>query len=335
MGTMKAAVIDRYGEPDELRIAEVPRPRPGARDLLIRVVATSVNPVDSKQRLGTQKMIVRKEFPAILGMDLSGVVEEVGPGVSRYAPGDLVWSSPSHKRPGTWAEFACVDEAEVAPKPPSLSHEEAASLPLVALTAWECLHDGRGVGQGSRVFIQAGSGGVGTAAIQIARHAGAEVTTTCSARNAELVTSLGASRVVDYREEDYVAVVEPQDHVLESLGPHEWDRALRITRPGGEISVISTGLPEAVGRWGAVLGPVFMLGPMARAWATAKLSGVAFRPVVRHANGQTLAHIGELVEEGAIRPVIDDVLPLADIIEANRRIESGRTRGKLVIRVAS
>lgn len=335
MGTMKAAVIDRYGEPDELRIAEVPRPRPGLRDLLIRVVATSVNPVDSKQRLGTQKMIVRKEFPAILGMDLSGVVEEVGPGVSRYAPGDLVWSSPSHKRPGTWAEFACVHEDEVAPKPPSLSHEEAASLPLVALTAWECLHDGRGVGQGSRVFIQAGSGGVGTAAIQIARHAGAEVTTTCSARNAELVTSLGASRVVDYREEDYVAVVEPQDHVLESLGPHEWDRALRITRPGGEISAIATGLPGAVARWGAVLGPVFMLGPMARAWLTSRLSGVAFRPVVRHANGRTLARIGELVEEGAVRPVIDDVLPLADIVEANRRIESGRTRGKLVIRVAS
>jgi alcohol dehydrogenase len=334
VSTMRAAVIDAYGPAENLRLAEVPMPIPGPRDLLVRVMASSVNPVDTKQRLGIQRVVVRKTMPAILGMDVSGIVEAVGAEVTRFAPGDAVWSSPSHTRPGCWAEYVCVLESEAAPKPPSLSHPEAASIPLVGLTAWECLVDGPGVRRGDKVLVQAGAGGVGTFAIQLARHLGAEVSSTNSPRNDELVLGLGAARTVDYRAENYWDVLPPQDHVLESIGPAMWGRSLQVLRRGGHMASIATGMPEYVGRFGPVFGVVAVAVAMGTSIARGALSGRRVRHVVRHAHGETLARIGALVEEGTVRAVVEDVLPLADIAEANRRVESGRTRGKIVVEVA-
>lgn len=333
MSAMRAAVIDRYGSPDVIRIAEVPRPAPGAGDVLVRVVATSVNPVDCKQRQGIQRAIVRKTMPAILGMDLSGVVEQVGAGVTAFAVGDAVWSSPGHKRPGTYAEFVVVEQGALALKPPSLSHAEAASLPLVALTAWDCLVTAAKLGPGQRVLIQAGSGGVGTVAIQLARHLGAEVVTTCSAANAQLVSDLGAHRVIDYRSEDFAETLEGLDVVLECMGPAVWSDALRVVRPGGVVTAIATGFPTAAKRWGPWLAPLAVVWTLVSGVIGARLRGKRLVPVVRKASGANLAAIGKIVEAGGLRPVIDRTFPLADLAEAHRYSETGRTRGKIVIEV--
>jgi NADPH:quinone reductase-like Zn-dependent oxidoreductase len=333
MSTMRAAVIDRYGSPDVFRIAEVPRPSPGPGDVLVRVIATSVNPVDCKQRQGIQRAVIRKNMPAILGMDVSGVVEQVGAGVTDFAVGDAVWSSPAHKRPGTYAEYVCVEQEFVALKPPSISHAEAASLPLVALTAWDCFVTAAKLGPGQRVLIQAGSGGVGTIAIQIAKHLGAEVITTCSAANAQMVSALGADRVIDYRSENFAEVLDGLDVVLESMGPTVWSDALKVVGPGGHVTAIATGFPSAAKRWGPWLAPIVVGWTLLTGVLGARLRGKRLSPVIRRASGANLAKIGEMVEAGTLRPVIDRTFPLSELAEAHRYSETGRARGKIVIEV--
>ena len=330
---MTAAVIDRYGAPDVFRVAEVPRPTPGPGDLLVKVLATSVNPVDCKQRQGIQRAVVRKAMPAILGMDVSGIVEAVGPGVTAFAPGDAVFSSPSHKRPGTYAQYVVIGQEEAAPKPPSLSHVEAASLPLVGLTAWDCLVGAAHLSAGQSVLIQAGSGGVGTVAIQLAKHLGAHVATTCSAGNAQLVSELGADRVIDYRTDAFVDVLSDLDVVLECMGPHVWRDARAVLRPGGVVTAIATGFPEAAKRWGPWVAPLVVGWTIGAGIVGARLRGRRLAVVVRGASGENLARLGALVESGAIKPVIERAFPLADIAEAHRVAETGRTRGKIVIEV--
>ncbi len=332
--TMQAAVIRAYGPPENLEIAQVPRPEPGPRDVLVRVVASSVNPVDVKQRSGAQRVVVPKAMPAILGMDVSGVVEAVGAEVTKFVAGDLVWSSPTHKRPGTWAEYVAIDESEVGLKPPSLDHEQAASLPLVALTAWECLVEGPGVKEGDKVLVQAGSGGVGTAAIQIAKYLKAEVATTCSERNHELVRSLGADVAIDYRTQDFWEVLPPQDHVLESIGPAAWAHAMQVLRRGGHMASITTGMPDFVKSYGPYLGVARTAWAMVSSMVVGRLRGVRVRHVLRDASGDKLDRLSQMVEAGRLKPVVEEVLPLEAIAEANRRVESGRTRGKIVVRVA-
>ncbi len=332
MSTMKAAVIDGYGPPDVFRLADVPRPSPGPGDVLVKVVATSVNPVDCKQRQGIQRAVIRKKMPAILGMDVSGVVEQVGSGVTSFAVGDAVWSSPGHKRPGSYAEYVSVEQEFVAPKPPSLTHAEAASLPLVALTVWDCFEAAR-LGPGQRVLIQAGSGGVGTIAIQIAKHLGAEVITTCSAANAQMVSDLGADRVIDYRRENFVDVLEGLDVVLESMGPTVWSDALKVVRPGGTVTAIATGFPAAAKRWGPWLAPLVVGWTLLSGVVVGRVRGKRLVPIVRKASGANLAKIGEMIEAGALRPVIDRTFPLSDLAAAHRYSETGRARGKIVIEV--
>lgn len=334
MSTMRAAVIDGYGSADVFRIADVPKPAPERpRDLLVRVVASSVNPVDTKQRAGIQRAVAPKRMPAILGMDVSGVVEAVGPGVTKFAVGDEVWSSPSHKRPGTYAEYVVIGEEEAASKPPSLTHAEAASLPLVALTAWDCLVTHANLQRGQRVLIQAGSGGVGTVAIQIARHLGAEVIATCSAANAQLVAGLGADQVVDYRSQDPVDVVRDVDVVLESLGPPAWADALRMTRKGGVVTAIATGFPTAAKRFGPWLAPLVVGLTLGSGVLRARLQGKRLVPVLRAASGANLERLGALVASGELKPVIDRTFSLDAIADAHRANETGRTRGKIVIKV--
>ena len=332
---MRAVELARYGEASELRLARVPPPEPKPRQLLVRVHAAAVNPVDCKIRKGTHRAVIRPALPVTLGMDLSGVVERVGRDVTRFAVGDEVFASPNHRTMGSYAELAVVDEAELAPKPQNLTHQQAASLPLVALTAWDALIRHGRVQRGERVLVQAGAGGVGTIAIQLAKWLGAEVLATCSAPNAELVSSLGADEVIDYRSERYEERARGVDAIVESLGPEHLLRALHTVRRGGRILALTTGLPEAVDRFGPWLGVLSASTRLAGFVIRARLSrNVRVRPLSRKPCGQTLAEIGTLVENGQLRPVIDSVFSLEDAAAAHRRVESGRSRGKVVLAVA-
>jgi alcohol dehydrogenase len=332
--SLRAARIHRYGSVDELVVEETPKPTPGPGQLLISVIATAVNPIDWKMRAGVQSVAVRRTMPTILGMDVSGLVAEVGPGVTEFAVGDAVFSSPDHTRDGTYAEYVVVPASQVAIKPTSITHAEAASIPLVGLTAWDCLVRAASVQSGDRVLIHAGSGGVGTFAIQLAKHLGAEVATTCSARNAALVTELGADRVVDYTAEKFNEVLPPQDVILEAMGGDVLDRSLGMLTRGARLASINSGMGPRVERWGPGLGLVATI--VATIWMVIfqrVVRGVRVTPVMRRADGEALAKIAALVDAGAIRPLIDRVVPLDEIADAHRYGETGRARGKIVIQV--
>ena len=229
-----------------------------------------------------------------------------------------------------------VSESELARKPASLTHEQAASLPLVALTAWDALVTRGHLRQGERVLIQAGAGGVGSVAIQIAKHFGAEVLATCSRGNVERVRELGADVIIDYGAERYEDVARGAEMIVDSLGPAHWRRELTTVQRGGRIIGLTTGLPEAAKRFGPALGMAYALTQIASFVIRARLSkNVRFVPMSRAPSGETLTRIAELVEAGALRPVIDSVLPLEQAAEAHRRVEGGHCHGKVVLAVAS
>lgn len=331
---MKAALFHQYGDADVLRVEDVPDPTAGPRDVLIRVHAASVNPVDCKIRSGAQRALIHYRLPQITALDVSGEVIAVGARVTRFKVGDAVISSPTHRRPGTCAELVAIDESAVALKPARIDHFQGAALPLAGLTAWASLVDAMRVQPGQRVFIQAGAGGVGTIAIQLAKHLGAEVATTCSARNVGFVRSLGADRVIDYNAERYEQVLGEQDSVLESIGGEANARSLAVLKRGGRMSLVVSGIPEAVKKHGAYGGVARAIAAQAGfivgAWWQKR---VAVKMVVRPTDGAMLQRLADVVESGAVTPVVDAVLPLADIAEAHRRVESGRTRGKIVIQL--
>ena len=332
---MRAARIHRYGSADELVVEDAPVPTPGRGQVLVRVICAAVNPIDWKMRGGAQAAVIRRPFPLILGLDCSGIVEAVGPGVTAWAPGDAVFSSPDHKRDGTYAEFVVIPQDQLAAKPTTLTHAQAAALPLVGLTAWDCLVRSADLQAGEKVLIHAGAGGVGTFAIQLARHLGAEVSTTCSPRNAELVRSLGADRVVDYRSEQFDQVLPPQDVVLECLGGETLTRSLGLLRRGGRLASINSGMPANVKTHGPVLGLVVTLLLNLQVLITQRLfHGVRFAMVLRKSDPAVLARIAELVDAGEIRPIIDREVDLGDIADAHRYGETGRAQGKIVVRVA-
>ncbi|MEZ4225116.1 MAG: NADP-dependent oxidoreductase [Polyangiaceae bacterium] len=330
---MTAVVFDRYGGPEVLRLTRSPLPRVGPSDVLVAVKATSVNPVDCKIREGVQRALVHVKLPAILGMDVAGVVTEVGSSVTRFRVGDEVFASPNHRRMGTYAEFASVADAELAIKPSNITYEQAASLPLVALTAWDALIAWGKIESGERVLIQAGSGGVGSIAIQLAKARGAKVLATCSTRNVELVRGLGADEVIDYTQEDWAERAKGVDLIVDALGPDEVERAAGVVREGGRVISLSNGLPEATERHGAWLGTASALARVGRMAAGAWLRRrVRVIPMARRTSGENLRQIAALVEEGRIRPLIDSVMPLEEIVSAHQRVEAGRCRGKVVLK---
>jgi NADPH:quinone reductase-like Zn-dependent oxidoreductase len=334
MSTMRAMTIRAYGDPGVLHEEEVPKPSPGERDLLVRVHAAAVNPVDWKIRSGGQRNIIHYRFPWILGLDVSGVVEAVGPRVTGFSVGDEVWSSPTHRRPGSYAEYTCIDEREAARKPKNLGHVEAASIPLVGLTAYQCLVEKGKLRSGQTVLVHAGSGGVGAFAVQLAKHLGATVITTCSAKNADFVRELGADRVVDYTKESFGDVVHDVDLVLDSLGEPAFEGNLRAVRRGGRISNITVDLSRHVERYGPFLSVFTVAGRMIAMHVVPFVKkGVRFRHVIKRSDGAQLAEIATLVEQGAIRPTIDRVLPLAQAAEAHRLSETHHARGKIVLEV--
>lgn len=329
---MRAAVFDTYGPADVFQIREIPPPSlRNGHDVRVAIHASSINPVDWKIRAGYQRGVIRYSLPRVTGMDLSGVVTEVGAAVTKFAVGDEVFASPHHHAPGTYAEETVVAEAELAKKPSNLTHVEAATLPLVGLTAWGCLMPKLAERTGQNVFIMAGSGGVGTFAIQLARHHGAYISTTCSQRNHALVTELGADLAIDYHTTEFQDVLSDQDIVLDSLGLEASQHALGIVRKGGRLASIMSGMPENTSAYGPTLGAVATGYGVVRLRIQGWLRGITATTVIRDANGETLAQIAALVEQGAIKPVVDHVFPLDQIADAHRYGESGRIRGKVAI----
>ncbi|MBS2021399.1 MAG: NADP-dependent oxidoreductase [Deltaproteobacteria bacterium] len=316
-------------------MAEVAQPMPTARQIRVRVHAAAVNPIDAKIRAGSLRAIIRPALPFTPGMDVSGVVDAVGAQVTRFKPGDEVFASPSHKTMGSYAEFVCFDEREAAPKPRNLDHVQAASLPLVGLTAWDALTKHLRVQQGQSVLIHAGAGGLGTIAIQLAKHLGARVYTTCSAGNVAFVKSLGADVAIDYAKEDYAQVAKDVDAVVESLGGEHMDRAIQLVKRGGRVALLTSGMADGVKRFGLALGVLHTAGRLLSIALKARFTrGVVAFPMNRRADGESLAKLGALVEQGVIKPVIDSVLSLDQIVLAHEKVESGRCRGKVVLAIA-
>ena len=331
---MKAFAIDRYK--GALTRRDLPDPMPGPNDVVVAIAATSVNPIDLKLRDGAFKAILPKKMPLILGGDLAGVVLAVGANVRRFKVGDEVYAHPDNDRIGTFAERIAIGEADLALKPVSLDMAHAASLPLVALTAWQVLVERAQVKPGHKVLIHAGSGGVGTIAIQLAKHLGASVATTTSTGNVDLVRNLGADVIVDYRNDDFTKVLSGYDVVLNSLGPDVLEKSLSVLKPGGKLVSISGPPDPAFGRQiGAGWVVRQLLGRLSsKIRNNAKKRGVDYSFLFMRADGAQLAEIAKLVDAGTIRPVIDSVFGFAETPAAMARVASGRARGKVVIQVA-
>ncbi len=328
---MKAVVFHNYGGPEVLRIEDVAEPVVGARDVLVAVHATSVNPVDAKARAGGNRGAMRYKLPWILGLDVSGVVEKIGAEVTAFVVGDAVWSTPSHKRPGCYAERVAIHQDELSLKPTNLSHAEAASLPLVGLTAMQCLLPRLSQRAGQRVFIQAGAGGVGSVAIQIAKAFDAWVATTASPKNQALVTDLGADLVIDYRTAAFEDVLTNIDVALDCLGAVERTKALAIMARGGRLATINADLPAMTKKYGPSLA-LRAVG-LKLMWfklqtATRGLDGAS---VIKRTSAAQLAQLAEMVQSGAVRPVIDSIRPMDEIVSAHAHMDTGRARGKIVL----
>ena len=331
---MKAFVVERFSK-DGLRATEVPEPELGDNDVLIQVHAAGVNPLDSKIRNGEFKLLLPYRLPLILGNEAAGIVLRVGPRVQRFKAGDEVYARPDKGRIGTFAERIAIDQADVALKPKTLGIEEAASIPLVALTAWQALVDRAKLKRGEKILIHAGSGGVGTIAIQLAKHLGARVAATTSSANLDFVKSLGADVGVDYKSEDFEEALQDYDVVLNSLDARTLRKSLNVLKPGGKlISISGPPDPEFAQEMGLNWGVRQVTGLLSyRIRKAAKRRGVSYSFLFMKASGDQLREIGALVDAGALRPVVDRVYPIESIEKALAHVESGRAKGKVVVRL--
>ncbi|MEV7676414.1 NADP-dependent oxidoreductase [Streptomyces sp. NPDC088752] len=307
---MRAVVVERWGGPENLVERDVERPEPGLNEVLVRVHAAGVNPVDWKTR-ASGALIGWGSVPAV-GWDVSGTVEAVGPGVGHLRPGDEVFGMPLFPRQaGAYAEYVVAPARHLAPKPASLTHVEAAALPLAGLTAWQALVDAADVRPGERVLVHAAAGGVGHLAVQIAKARGAYVIGTASAAKHALVRELGADEVVDYREVRFEDVLRDVDVVLDGIGGETAERSLKVLRPGGRLITLPG--PDDV---------------------PAAPDGVRAVWVLVEPDHLGLRELAALVERGELRPVADTVLPLAEAAKAHAIGEEGRTTGKIVLTVS-
>lgn len=307
---MKAVVIDRYGGSDELRMRDMPLPELGETDLLIEVFAASVNPVDWKIREGYLKESLGYRFPLILGWDAAGIVSAVGPKVTRFAIGDEVFSRTDIRRNGAYAEFVAVDERYVAQKPANISFAEAASIPLVGLTAWQALIDVAGITEGQRVLVHAGSGGVGSFAVQLAKVRGAFVITTCSTPHLSFVRSLGPDQIIDYTRSDF-RELRDLDIVFDTVGGEIYRDSFQSLKPHGVlVSILEQPDRDLMEK-----------------------TGVRARYLFMKPDGGQLAQIGELVGNGTIRPAVGRVFPLEEVRKAHELSASRHAEGKIVLQI--
>jgi NADPH:quinone reductase len=316
MEHMKAAVLNAFGGAESFEIQTVPKPVPKPEQVLVRVCATSINPVDYQTRRGDYQDLI--QLPAIIGVDVSGVIEAVGAAVTEFKVGDEVYYSPQvFDQSGSYAQYHVADAAIVALKPTNLSHTEAACFPVAGGTAWNCLVIRGNLQVGETVLIHAGAGGVGSIAIQLAKAMGAYVFATCSSKNRDLVTELGADRAIDYKNEDYVEVIRQEtglgvDLVLDTIGGKTIQRSLEIIRPFGRlVSIVDIAEPQSLlEAWGKNLTIHFVFTSQYRA---------------------KLEALTKLIERNQLRPVIDSILPWDRVVEAHQRLERGGMQGKIVL----
>ena len=332
---MKALTFKRYGKSPDIGFADIPRPTLKADELLVQVHAAGVNPIDYVIPTGMFKPVLHFQLPATLGSDLAGVVTEVGSGVTRFKPGDAVYASIFDLGTGSIAEFAVVPESAAALKPANLDFVQAASIPMVALTSWQALKERLNLRAGQKVFIPAGSGGIGTFAIQLAKHLGAKVGTTTSTGNVELVRRLGADEVVDYKKQDFEKVLRGYDAVLGTVRGDAIEKSIGILKPGSKIVSLIGPLDAAFAqarRLNFVLK--FVFGLMShKIMRLAKKQGVAYSFLFVRPDGAQLAEIGELLETERIQPVIDKVFSFDQAKEALEYLALGRSKGKVVVRM--
>lgn len=334
---MKAFIVNRYGKKEKLQLTEIAEPAVKERDILVQVYSAGVNLLDSKIRNGEFKMILPYKTPFTLGHDVAGVITKVGSKVSKFKVGDEVYARPADHQIGTFAEYIYMNENDAAIKPGNLSMEEAASIPLVGLTAWQALVEKADLKKGQKVFIQAGSGGVGTFAIQLAKHLGATVATTTSAANIDLVKSLGADIIIDYKKEDFETILKDYDVVLNSQDTKTLEKSLKVLKPGGKVISIS-GPPDP--DFGQVIKAGWFLKILLRFLSAgirrkAKRLGVNFSFLFMRAQGEQLSQITKLIESGVIKPVMDKVFPFEQTNEAMAYVETGRAKGKVVVKSAA
>jgi NADPH:quinone reductase-like Zn-dependent oxidoreductase len=332
---MKAFIINGYGKTEKLHLAEIAEPVVLENDVLVQIRAAGVNLLDSKIRNGEFKLILPYKLPLTLGHDVAGVVTKVGSAVTKFKVGDEVYARPAVERIGTFAEFISIDETDVAIKPKNLSMEEAASIPLVGLTAWQALIEKANLKNGEKVFIQAGSGGVGSFAIQLAKNLGATVATTTSAANLGMVKSLGADVVIDYKKDDFENMLGGYDVVLNSQDQKTLEKSLRVLKPGGKLISIS-GPPDA--EFAEEIGApwyvrLIMKLLSSRIKKKAKRLGVTFSFLFMRAQGEQLNQITKLMESGVIKPIVDKVFPFEQTNEAMSYVETSRAKGKVVIKM--
>jgi len=330
---MQACYIERYGNADVVQVGELPTPEPGPGEVLFRMEAASVNPVDNKTRMGMLRALQSYRMPAVLGNDAAGVVTALGPGVAGFRVGDRVAARLDKARMGAFAGFVLARPQHLAQIPEGVSFAQAAAVALAGLTAWQCLSEVLRVGRGERVLIHAGGGGVGHLAIQLAKELGAHVTTTASAASHDWLRGLGADECVDYRDADFRRVCAPFDAVLDTQGGETLLRSIAHTRRGGRaVSVGDVPTPEVAGEFGKPwLAPVFWLLSR-RPRAAARAQGVAYLYWFMREDGAELALLLDRLARGELQVHIEREFPLAQAPEALRLSEAGRVRGKLVIR---
>ena len=331
---MKAFVIEKYRKKGQLKLVDVAEPGLGDHDVLVEIHATSVNPLDPKIRDGEFKLILPFKLPLILGNDVAGVVVQTGAQVKAFKPGDAVYARPDALRIGTFAERIAMNESDVALKPSNLTMEEAATIPLIGLTAWQVLVEKGKLKQGQKVLIHAGSGGVGTFAIQLAKHLGASVAVTTSSANIDLVKSLGADVVIDYKTQDFSDLLQGYDLVLNSLGNDVLTKSLKVLKPGGRLISISGPPDPDFAKMSGAPWPVRQVVRLLSAGIRrkAKAKGISYAFVFMRADGRQLSEITKLIEAGTIRPVVDRVFPFDQTNNAMAYVETGRAKGKVAIK---
>jgi len=328
---MKAFVVEKYGK-GGLRAAHVPAPIVGPRDVLVRVSAAGINPLDKMVRNGEFKLILKYKTPFVLGHDLAGVVTQVGADVRDYKVGDEVYARPRDLRIGAFAEYIAVDHADIALKPNSLTMEESAAVPLVALAAWQALVNLAQVKPGQKILVHAGAGGLGSTVVQLARHLGTYVTTTAHGNDAEKVRDLGANEVIDYTKADFAEVLHGYDVVLDSLGGDNLAKSLNVLKPGG-LAISVVGPPDAA--FAAQVGRPFLKPVMAlmsrKVRARARRLGVRYSFFFMRADGAQLKTLAALYDTGTLRPVLDRTFPFDETLDAMAYVEQGRAKGKIVV----
>jgi NADPH:quinone reductase-like Zn-dependent oxidoreductase len=332
---VKALVLKRYGTSDQLAFADVPRPGIRPDEMLVQVRAAGLNPIDHMIPKGGFKPILHLQLPATMGSDLAGVVVEVGSRVTRFKPGDAIFASIFDQGCGSLSEFAVVPERLAALKPTNLDFVQAASIPMVGLTSWQALKERAGLKAGQKVFIPAGAGGIGTFAIQLAKHLGAKVATTTSTGNVDLVRSLGADEVIDYKKQEFEEVLRDYDAVLGTVKGDSIKKSLGILKPRSRV-VSLVGPPDAA--FARARGMNFLMkfvfGLLShKIICRAKKRDVEYSFLFAHPDGRQLAEIGALLEAGHIRPVIDKVFPFDQAMDALGYLEKGRAKGKVVVQM--